>query len=91
MSDITTTAPDNYEKALFWQEFHAYWEKLAEKYTDSDINVDEWGPAHSVTHPGRRQVTLSVRFSEEEIAAVRTAAHQAGVKPTAFIRARVLP
>jgi uncharacterized protein (DUF1778 family) len=38
----------------------------------------------------RRSVTISVRFSEEEIAQLRERAEQAGVKVTSFIRAAAL-
>ncbi|WP_188548958.1 plasmid mobilization protein [Sediminivirga luteola] len=38
----------------------------------------------------RRQVTISVRFSEEEIAALRNRAEELGIKVTAFIRAAAL-
>ncbi len=38
----------------------------------------------------RRSVTISVRFSEEEIARLRARAEQSGVKVTSFIRAAAL-
>ncbi len=38
----------------------------------------------------RRSVTISVRFSEEEIAQLRERAEQSGVKVTSFIRAAAL-
>jgi hypothetical protein len=38
----------------------------------------------------RRAVTISVRFSEEEITELRARAEQAGVKVTSFIRAAAL-
>ena len=38
----------------------------------------------------RRAVTISVRFSEEEIAALRRKADAAGLKVTAFIRGAAL-
>ena len=38
----------------------------------------------------KRSVTISVRFSDEEIAELRARAEQAGVKVTSFIRAAAL-
>jgi len=38
----------------------------------------------------KRNVTISVRFSDEEIADLRARAEQAGVKVTSFIRAAAL-
>lgn len=38
----------------------------------------------------RRNVTISVRFSEQEIAALRSRADEAGVKVTSYIRAAAL-
>ena len=38
----------------------------------------------------KRSVTISVRFSDEEIAELRARAEQAGVKVTSFIRAASL-
>jgi hypothetical protein len=60
--------------------------QLAEDYNLHGVNADDWGEAEPLAQPVRREVTLSVRFSREEIAAIRAAAHMAGVKPTAFIR-----
>lgn len=48
-----------------------------------------WG-AWTAVESGRLDVTLSVRFSREEIAAVRAAAEAAGMKPTTFIREAAL-
>lgn len=56
----------------------------AERHDDS-----AWG-AWTAVEPGRLDVTLSVRFSREEIAAVRAAAEAAGMKPTTFIREAAL-
>ncbi len=60
--------------------------QLAEDYTLHGIDGDDWGDSEPLVQPIRREVTLSVRFSREEIAAIRSAAERAGVKPTAFIR-----
>lgn len=64
--------------------------QLAEHYRVNGIDPDEWASPQALTPPARRQITLSVRFSEEEITAIREAAQRAGVKPTAFIRTRAL-
>jgi len=64
--------------------------QLAEHYRVNGIDPDEWASPQALTPSARRQITLSVRFSEEEITAIREAAQRAGVKPTAFIRTRAL-
>ena len=48
----------------------------------TEINDADWGEPVPATV--RRNVTLSVRFSDEEIAAIR--AEAAGMKVTAYIR-----
>lgn len=46
----------------------------------------EWGEPEPVVKPARLEATLSVRFTREELDAVREAAERAGMKPTTFIR-----
>jgi uncharacterized protein (DUF1778 family) len=50
----------------------------------SQIDDADWGEPVSVTV--RRNVTISVRFSAEEIDAIRQQAAAAGMKVTAYIR-----
>ena len=63
--------------------------ELAEYYNrtqdTSDFDEDEEFPITV-----RRSVTISVRFSDDEIAELRARAEQAGVKVTSFIRAAAL-
>ncbi|GAB3049563.1 plasmid mobilization protein [Sediminivirga luteola] len=55
-----------------------------------DSTRDTAGFTDEVPIEARRQVTISVRFSEEEIAALRNRAEELGIKVTAFIRAAAL-
>lgn len=64
--------------------------QLAEYYQAHRDDTEEWDPAEPVTRPGRLDVTISVRFTAAEIAAVRERAGEAGMKPTAFIRESAL-
>jgi hypothetical protein len=59
---------------------------IAERYYERRHEDRDWGEPERLVQPARLDVTLSVRFSREELGAVRTAAEQAGIKPTAFIR-----
>lgn len=54
-------------------------------YHDKHRDPAAWGPAQPVT-PERLEVTISVRFTASEIAALRARAEAAGVKPTTYIR-----
>jgi uncharacterized protein (DUF1778 family) len=64
--------------------------ELAEYYNRTeDLSGFDEGAAVPV-EPGRRDVTISVRFSAEEIEAVRAAADGVGEKVTAYIRAAAL-
>lgn len=54
----------------------------------SEINDTDWGEPVPVTV--RRNVTISVRFSADEIAAIRRQADAAGMKVTAYIRQAAL-
>lgn len=58
----------------------------AEDYYQRREDEGEWGEPESVMKPARLEATLSVRFTREELDAVREAAERAGMKPTAFIR-----
>lgn len=60
--------------------------ELAEYHFEHRQDESEWGPVEPIEVPARLDVTISVRFSGEELAAVRAAASAAGLKPTAFIR-----
>lgn len=63
--------------------------ELADYYNETeDLSEFELEQPERVTV--RRAVTISVRFSEEEIAALRERADAAGVKVTSFIRAAAL-
>ena len=63
--------------------------ELAEHY-DTNRDADEWGESERVERPERREVTISVRFTEREITEIRDRAEQVGMKPTAYIREVVL-
>jgi hypothetical protein len=64
--------------------------ELAASYYDDRHTEDGWDEPEPVEKPARLDVTLSVRFSREELDAVRAAAEQARMKPTAFIRQAAL-
>jgi len=53
-------------------------------------DTEEWEPPEAISRPARLDVTISVRFTPEEISAVRERARDAGLKPTAFIRQAAL-
>ncbi|MDP9397234.1 MAG: hypothetical protein M3P96_05145 [Actinomycetota bacterium] len=58
-------------------------------YYDEHRGTAPWGdrrPLPAGKAAGRLDVTLSVRFSAAEIAAIRARAEAAGMKPTAYIR-----
>jgi hypothetical protein len=65
--------------------------------TEAELNahygVDDpeaWGDPEPIEKPQRLDVTISVRFTTEEIATLRSRAEAAGMKPTAFIRRAAL-
>jgi hypothetical protein len=60
--------------------------ELAEHYDTVHARDDEWGEPEPVGPSKRLDVTLSVRFSPSEIAAIRSRAEAAGMKTTAYIR-----
>ena len=62
---------------------------LADHYNDTGdlTGFDQESPTPVTV---RRNVTISVRFSDDEIAELRTRAEQSGVKVTSFIRAAAL-
>ncbi len=63
--------------------------ELAEHYDRTrDTSEFDAGTPESITV--RRNVTISVRFSEAEIADLRARADEAGVKVTSFIRAAAM-
>ena len=63
--------------------------ELADYYNETK-DVSEFDLEHPEPVTVRRSVTISVRFSDEEIAELRARAEQAGVKVTSFIRAAAL-
>ena len=63
--------------------------ELAEYYNETK-DLSEFDLEHPEPVTVRRSVTISVRFSDEEIAELRARAEQAGVKVTSFIRAAAL-
>jgi uncharacterized protein (DUF1778 family) len=60
--------------------------EIAERYYERQDEDGDWDEPEPLDKPARLEVTLSVRLTREELEAVRTAAEQAGIKPTAFIR-----
>jgi hypothetical protein len=60
--------------------------ELAEVYYQRRHEDSHWTEPEALEKPARLDVTLSVRFTREELEAVRGAAERAGLKPTAFIR-----
>ncbi len=65
-------------------------DQLADYYHDHRDDMDHWGDPEPIRKPDRLDVTISVRFTADEIAAVRLRAKEAGVKPTVFIRQAAL-
>ncbi len=63
--------------------------ELAEYYNRTQ-DTSDFDEGEEVPITVRRNVTISVRFSLEEIAELRARAEQAGVKVTSFIRAAAL-
>jgi len=63
--------------------------ELAEYYNRTRASSD-FDDGEEVPITVKRNVTISVRFSDEEIAELRARAEQAGVKVTSFIRAAAL-
>lgn len=59
--------------------------ELAEYY-DQHRQVTGWSEPQPTPPPGRLDVTISVRFTPTEIAAIRARAEAAGLKPTTYIR-----
>jgi len=53
-------------------------------------DMHEWGEPEPIQKPDRLDVTIAVRFTADEIAAVRQRATEAAVKPTVFIRRAAL-
>ena len=63
--------------------------ELAEFYNRTQ-DTSDFDQGEEVAITVRRNVTISVRFSDKEIAELRARAEQAGVKVTSFIRAAAL-
>lgn len=63
--------------------------ELAAYYNETK-DLSEFDLEHPEPVTVRRAVTISVRFSDDEIAALRKRADAAGVKVTSFIRAAAL-
>ncbi len=63
--------------------------ELAEYYNRTK-DTSDFDEGEEVPITVRRNVTISVRFSVEEIAELRARAEQAGAKVTSFIRAAAL-
>lgn len=63
--------------------------ELADYYNETK-DLSEFDLEHPEPVTVRRSVTISVRFSDEEISELRARAEQAGVKVTSFIRAAAL-
>ena len=63
--------------------------ELAEYY-DQSHDVSEFDESAAYQAEVRRNVTISVRFSDEEIALLRERAEASGEKVTAYIRAAAL-
>lgn len=59
-------------------------------YYDRTRDLSEFEGGEEFPVEIRRNVTISVRFSEEEIAQLRERAEKTGVKVTAYIRAAAL-
>lgn len=60
-------------------------EQLA-AYYDQHHDTSGFGTPRPVQRPERLDVTISVRFTADELAAVRARAAAAGIKPTTYIR-----
>ncbi len=63
--------------------------ELADYYNENE-DISEFDLENPEPVTIRRNVTISVRFSVEEIAELRARAEEAGVKVTSFIRAAAL-
>ena len=63
--------------------------ELAEYYNETH-DLSEFDDGEDVPITVKRSVTISVRFSDKEIAELRTRAEHVGVRVTSFIRAAAL-
>lgn len=63
--------------------------ELADYYTQTR-DLSEFDEGDEVPISVKRSVTISVRFSDDEIAELRARAKEAGVKVTSFIRTAAL-
>ena len=64
--------------------------ELADFYERGGIDADKWAEPTHVSKPERLDVTISVRFTQTEIASIRSRAVAANLKPTTYIRQCVL-
>jgi len=55
-------------------------------YYEQHREDHQWGEPEPAQRSARLEVTISVRFTRNEVAAVRARAEAAGLKPTAYIR-----
>lgn len=55
-------------------------------YYDRHRKGGDWGEPELMGRPERLEVTISVRFTRAEVAAIRVRAEEAGLKPTSYIR-----
>ena len=63
--------------------------ELAGRYNETE-DLTEFDDENAVPVRVKRSVTISVRFSDDEIAVLRARADEAGVKVTSFIRAAAM-
>lgn len=59
---------------------------LADRYYEHRYDDDQWADPEPMDRPARLTMTLSVRFTADELEAVRAMAEHLGMKPTAFVR-----
>ncbi len=59
-------------------------------YYDRTHDLSDFDEQNAVPVTGRRESTLSVRFSAAELEHIRSQAEQLGMKPTAYVRACAL-
>ena len=69
-------------------ELSAYYEQhhSGPEATPDETSSEEWAEPQPADRPPLLDVTISVRFTSEEITAIRARAAEAGLKPTTYIR-----
>lgn len=60
--------------------------RLADHYNQHGVDRADWAPKRRLIKKDPLDVTISVRFTEQEISMLRAAAERSGVKVTAYIR-----